>query len=900
MGKLGRRWFAGAAAVSALVMVPGIVQAAWPQPTGWPTILSQSVDPEVGIARGVKLQDAALSTDAGPLRIHRIEVDLTAPQLRVQAVAAGDKIFAGRGETVSSMANRTGAVAGINGDYYDIGQTYGPLNILVANGQLYRSPIGWAALAIDGQNRASIVRFQWSGQVMVLPGGDNSEAWQKSGQKTEAPSGQSQPLAAFNSFLGDQGIYLYDDKFGYSFPAPNPAARRVAVYLTKTADPTVYTVSSVVEDSAVPPVPPGQAVLIGHEQWGDWLKGNMAPGEKIQVGLYTSPDWRSYQTVIGGGPILLKGGQAYADPQAPNPGDSGRNPIIAVGLSADGRRMAMVAVDGRQPGRSVGLTRAEMASYLQTLGYTDAIGFDSGGSVDMVARLPGSSGVSVVNSPSDGHERPVADGLFVYSSLPPEPPAPPEPPQPPAPPSGQQPGGGGGQPGQQPGSGQPGQQSGQQPGTGQPGQPGQQPGQNPHPSTGTQPGGGGSVTLPDAGSLIAGRPLVWQETVAESRSGDRLSVQVLDETADRVRSADAGVSTFVLPVQTDAPAVDVHIPVGVWQALADKTGDSGVVVLQIPLGAYQVPVKAVKPDSGDKEILISVARPDGSVPVQGLADQTGGTPVADAVDFSVREVRADGTAVPVSAGKAYFRALIPLGQNAGGSQEMGVFTYDVARRVWAPVPARFVTTGQGQAALVAQVSPGTYVAVHDPKSFVDMKGHWAEDQVARLAAAGVIGGVDGQHFAPDRPVTRGQFAVLLVRALGLETVQARPADFADVSADAWNRHEIDVVAQEGLMSGVGGGRFAPDDPMTREQMIAVLTRAMRQVKGELPSPDTTVLTRFSDGGEVSNWAQGDVAVAVQTGVVVGSDGKLEPGKVSSRAEAAAMLGKMLRFVQLSD
>lgn len=534
----------------------------------------------------------------------------------------------------------------------------------------------------------------------------------------------------------------------------------------------------------------------------------------------------------------------------------------------------------------------------------------------MVVRRPGGSGVSVVNSPSDGSERAVADGLFVYSALPPEPPAPPEPPKPPAPPSGQEPGGGqpgSGQPGQQPGSGQPGagqpgqpssgqpgQQPGQQPGSGQPGQPGQQSGQNPHPSTGTQPGGGGSVTLPDAGSLIAGRPLVWQETVAESRSGDRLSVQVLDETADRVRSTDAGVSTFVLPVQTDAPAVDVHIPAPVWQAVADKTGGSGMVVVQTPIGVYQVPVKVVQPGAGDEEVLISVARPDGSVPLQGLVDQTGGTPVGDAVDFSVREVRSDGTAVPVSGGKAYFRALIPLGKNAGGPQDMGVFTYDVARHVWAPAPARVVTTGQEQAALVAQVSPGTYAAVRDPKSFVDMKGHWAEDPVARLAAAGVIGGVDGQHFAPDQPVTRGQFAVLLVRALGLETVQASPADFADVSADAWNRHEIDVVAREGLMAGVGGGRFAPDDPMTREQMIAVLTRAMNRVKGGLPPADTTVLSRFSDGGEVSNWAQGDVAVAVQTGVVVGSDGKLEPGKVSSRAEAAAMLGKILRFVQLSD
>ncbi|MDI3257123.1 MAG: phosphodiester glycosidase family protein [Kyrpidia sp.] len=422
-----RRWLMGAAAVSAaVVMMPGIVRAAWPQPEGWPTILSQSAGPEVAVARGVKEQDAVLTTDAGPLVIHRLDVDLTAPQLTVRAVAAGDKVFAGRGETVSSMANRTGAVAGINGDFYDIGQTYGPLNILVADGQLYRSPIGWAALAIDGQNRASIVKFQWNGRMMVLPGGENLDAWTKSGQKAAPPQGQGQPLAAFNSFLGDDGIFLYDDKFGYSFPAPSPGAHRVAVYLSKTADPAIYTVDSVVENRAVSPVSPGKAVLIGHGQWADWLAGNLAAGEKIEVMLNTAPDWRNYRTVVGGGPILLKDGQVYDDPNKPLPGETGvRNPIMAVGLSADGRSMVMVAVDGRQPGRSIGLTQREMAAYLLALGYRDAMAFDSGGSVDMVVRRPGQEGVAVVNSPSDGFERAVADGLFVYSSLPPEPPSPP-------------------------------------------------------------------------------------------------------------------------------------------------------------------------------------------------------------------------------------------------------------------------------------------------------------------------------------------------------------------------------------------------------------------------------------------------------------------------------------------
>jgi hypothetical protein len=84
--------------------------------------------------------------------------------------------------------------------------------------------------------------------------------------------------------------------------------------------------------------------------------------------------------------------------------------------------VTFVEVDGRQPNFSIGLTRPELASYMQWLGSFQAMAFDSGGSATMVARLPGSPGPVVVNSPSDGRERPVANALLVYSTSVPGPP----------------------------------------------------------------------------------------------------------------------------------------------------------------------------------------------------------------------------------------------------------------------------------------------------------------------------------------------------------------------------------------------------------------------------------------------------------------------------------------------
>jgi exopolysaccharide biosynthesis protein len=88
--------------------------------------------------------------------------------------------------------------------------------------------------------------------------------------------------------------------------------------------------------------------------------------------------------------------------------------VNAVGISRDARTLLLVSVDGRQPRLSVGLTQPQLAAYMRWLGAYQAMEFDSGGSVTMAVRLPGRSRPVVVNSPSDGHERPVAKALLVF------------------------------------------------------------------------------------------------------------------------------------------------------------------------------------------------------------------------------------------------------------------------------------------------------------------------------------------------------------------------------------------------------------------------------------------------------------------------------------------------------
>jgi hypothetical protein len=139
------------------------------------------------------------------------------------------------------------------------------------------------------------------------------------------------------------------------------------------------------------------------------------PGDTLKLSEQT-PDLTA---MLSGATVLVKDGKAYKDPSGTPPGGAnpGRNPETAVGLSKDGRHATFVVLDGRA-GESVasGVTPDEATGYLLAHGADSAILFDGGGSSELVARKAGDTKLSVLNAPSDGHERAVANGLFLYTT----------------------------------------------------------------------------------------------------------------------------------------------------------------------------------------------------------------------------------------------------------------------------------------------------------------------------------------------------------------------------------------------------------------------------------------------------------------------------------------------------
>ena len=183
-------------------------------------------------------------------------------------------------------------------------------------------------------------------------------------------------------------------------------------------------------------------------------------------------------------------------------------------------------------------------------------------------------------------------------------------------------------------------------------------------------------------------------------------------------------------------------------------------------------------------------------------------------------------------------------------------------------------------------------AVAPTEKFVDLGNHaWAKDAIYRLVDAGVIKGVAEDKFAPGAQITRADFAILLVRAWDLSADEL--GAFEDVAATDYFANEVGIASALGIVNGVGEGKFAPKNPITREQMMVMLARTLEAVKAEVKDVEDDVLADFSDADLISDYAVDAVKSMVGNGFIQGANGKINPQGNATRAEVAVLLDRIL-------
>ena len=177
--------------------------------------------------------------------------------------------------------------------------------------------------------------------------------------------------------------------------------------------------------------------------------------------------------------------------------------------------------------------------------------------------------------------------------------------------------------------------------------------------------------------------------------------------------------------------------------------------------------------------------------------------------------------------------------------------------------------------------------------FSDIQRHWAKASIAAAVQNGWMNGVSAARFEPESPMTRSQAAALLVRVLGIDTsASVTNAPMFTDTAGHWAQKEIDAAAGAGILVGVGGGRFEPDMPVTREQMAVLLDRLLGSDAGGYSSS-----VKFSDIDPSQVWSYEAICRMAAKGFIKGfNDDTFRPRDNVSRGQMAAIIERIAPYL----
>ncbi|GAA4385488.1 phosphodiester glycosidase family protein [Agromyces bauzanensis] len=341
------------------------------------------------LAPGLVLTDFRRLQPAGWVTGHVMRADLTTPTLELDVLDSGTVTG---GATVSQQIDGTGAVAAINGDYFDLNASGAPVgtNVSASNGLRTASSAPRQAFTMtDGL--AAVQELMVEGVLTV--------------------DGVETPIRGVNTpGLSVDSIGWYTAAWGthpLSRPLGGPGSLAASVAMVVVADGVVQSVTTDREAVMAPAaIADGTGVLVARDGAAATLAA-LRVGQAVDVTVGVNED---VDLAVSGAQRMIVDGVQTPDDQI----EAART---AVGVNRDGTEITVVSIDGRA-GDSRGMTIQELGDLMHDLGVHNAVNLDGGGSTTLAARRPGTFEAEIVNRPSDGNERVVANSLAFFSTAP--------------------------------------------------------------------------------------------------------------------------------------------------------------------------------------------------------------------------------------------------------------------------------------------------------------------------------------------------------------------------------------------------------------------------------------------------------------------------------------------------
>ncbi|MDU3010365.1 MAG: stalk domain-containing protein [Peptoniphilus harei] len=351
------------------------------------------------IAPGVVRYKYEISRDKKNAQANVVTVDLNNPHIKINTVAGGGTYT--NKATVSQMADRTNAVALVNGDFFTMQLQGVPLGASIIDGDMKSSPAVltdiWS-FGIDENNTAFIDSTKFVGKVT-------------------APNGKSYPIDGLNKtfywyqpskeYSHESKIQMYDS-FWSSKSRGDKTAGEVLLSEDNVVEQIVYRKNIDMK------IPKGKKILQVSGGSERFVRENIKVGDKVQINTNIEPN-RNWKMMIGGHALLVENGaiKKYTKDVTSIGGIRART---AVGISKDGKTVYIVSCEGRTK-RSAGLSLNELSQFMLDLGAFKAMNLDGGGSTAMAVRNLGDiKRTRVTNPERNAAERKVVNGLGVFNT----------------------------------------------------------------------------------------------------------------------------------------------------------------------------------------------------------------------------------------------------------------------------------------------------------------------------------------------------------------------------------------------------------------------------------------------------------------------------------------------------
>ena len=194
----------------------------------------------------------------------------------------------------------------------------------------------------------------------------------------------------------------------------------------------------------------------------------------------------------------------------------------------------------------------------------------------------------------------------------------------------------------------------------------------------------------------------------------------------------------------------------------------------------------------------------------------------------------------------------------------------------------------GAAAPMVMVAPASAQA-----TFSDVASdNWASPFIQQLASRNIIAGFPDGTFRPNDPVTRAQFAALLLKAFPNAPKVNTPVNFSDVPSNYWGLQAIQNAYATGFLAGFPGGTFRPNDNIPRAQALVSLSNGLKYASTQ---PADSLLQAYTDASSIPGYARNSIAAATERRIVVNYPDVrlLNPNQITTRADVAAFIYQSL-------